>query len=200
MSLLSHRSELSVAPASGTLPVAIDTVLNHLRIDTSDDNDVVHQMIEAAVEYAEESIMWKRLIDQTWIDYFDVFEDWMELRWSPVDSITSVQYLDINGSEQTLATTVYELAFKHSIGHVRLKYGQTFPSTYGHPDAVYVTYKAGYGTAPSDVPMKIRMGLTQLVAHWYRNREAVTDIQMLDVPRHCLMLLRSSGVGRMLTV
>jgi uncharacterized phiE125 gp8 family phage protein len=116
-----------------------------------------------------------------------------------VDSVTSVKYLDSDGTEQTLAATVYELAFRHGIGQIRLKYNQVYPTTYGHEDAVYVTYKAGYGTAPSDVPMKIRMGLVQLIAHWYRNREAVTDIAMLDMPRHCMMLLKGSATGRLLT-
>jgi uncharacterized phiE125 gp8 family phage protein len=58
---------------------------------------------------------------------------------------------------------------------------------------VTVTYVAGYGDASTDIPEGIRQAVRMMVAHFYENREAVTEAKLMDVPvgvRHLLMKYR----------
>ena len=141
-----------------TEPVSVAELRTHLRIDTKEHDEELRSLITAARQTIEEVYLWKLLIDQTCIEYYDFFSDGMELRWLPVDSITSITYLDADAASQTLAATVYELTHINGQGVVRLKYGQSFPTTLAHPDSVYITYVAGYGAA-ADVPQAIRRAL-----------------------------------------
>ena len=41
---------------------------------------------------------------------------------------------------------------------------------------------AGYGSSASDVPENIKTAMKQLVAHWYDNRELVTNVSVNKIP------------------
>lgn len=137
-------------------PISVAELRRHLREDSKEHDEQLRSLITVARKTIEEVYLWRALIDQTVIEYFDGFADGMELRWSPIDSITSITYLDTNGSEQTLASSVYEAGSENGWGIVRLKYSQTFPSTRSHADVVWIEYTAGYGTSSDDVPEGIR--------------------------------------------
>jgi hypothetical protein len=55
------------------------------------------------------------------------FCDLLDLPVAPVISVTSVKYLDTDGVEQTLASSVYELVNTGLEPQIRLKINQTFP-------------------------------------------------------------------------
>lgn len=165
------RSNHFTRTVASTEPVSVEAVRIQGRIDdTEDDGDLADAIAEARLE-CETLLGDVSLIDAVCVDYFDKFSDEMELHWSPVDSITTVQYVDQNGTTQTLASTYYELGTIHGLGVLRLKYGQTWPTTRDHPDAVIVTYKAGFGTAATDVPSVIRRWIKARAAWLYANRD-----------------------------
>lgn len=110
------------------------------------------------------------LINTTCVDRFDTLSD-MYLRWSPVQSITSITYVDSTSTTQTLSTSVYELGHIDGIGVVREKYDQDFPTVRGQEDDVTVTYVAGYGTSASSVPMRIRHAVSLKVRQLFRPGE-----------------------------
>ena len=165
------RSKNYTRTPSSTEPVEVADVREQLRIDHTEDDTDLANMIAEARALCEAMLGDRSLIDATCIDYFDEFEDGMELHWSPVDSITSISYVDTNGTTQTLAATVYELGTVNGMGTVRLKYGQVFPSVRSHPDVITVTYKAGYGAAAANVPLPIRRWIKARVAWLYENRD-----------------------------
>jgi uncharacterized phiE125 gp8 family phage protein len=141
-----------------TEPVTVDELRAHLRMSVKTHDSDLSDYITTARQVIEEAYLSKALIDQAVVEYFDTFADGMELRWAPVDSVTSVQYLDTDGDSQTLAATVYELGDVLGQGVVRLKYDQVFPSIRAHADVVWITYTAGYG-AKADVPKAIRRAI-----------------------------------------
>jgi len=164
------RSTNHTRTPSSTEPVTVAEVRKQLRIDhTEDDSDLSAMITEARLD-CETRLGDVSLLDATCIDYFDQFSE-MDLHWGPVDSITSITYTDTNGDTQTLATSVYELGQWHSIGRVRLKYNQTWPSTRSHADVVTVTYKAGYGATAASVPDSIKRWIKARVAWLYANRD-----------------------------
>lgn len=97
----------------------------------------------------------------------------IELPFGPVQSVTSVKYLDLNGVQQTVSTTVYELEVESDAGsaEIRLKSGQSWPSTSGADGCVEVAYVAGFGTS-TEVPADVRAWLVTAVAEMIKTGSA----------------------------
>lgn len=149
-------------------PVSTDEVAEYLRIDYDDHDTMIAGYSKEARQTIEDGYLWKALITQTCVDKFDAFGE-LELHWQPVQSITSISYLDADGSTQTLATSVYEIGKERGVSYVRLKYGQQWPSTYAHQDVITITYVVGYGDASTNVPEAIRQAIIMYAGHLYDN-------------------------------
>jgi uncharacterized phiE125 gp8 family phage protein len=115
----------------------------------------------------------RSILTQTWALYLPALEDGMELPLSPVQSITSITYRDTDNAEQTLAATEYDVTLHELVPRVTRAYGKTWPSTYSRPDAVKITYVAGWGNgaAVREKAEGIRRGMILLGGHYYQNRE-----------------------------
>jgi uncharacterized phiE125 gp8 family phage protein len=98
----------------------------------------------------------------------------------PVRSVTSIKYIDENGVEQTLSASKYVLDNRDELkpAIVTLAYDETWPSTRYIPNAVRVTYVAGYRadqSPPEVMPEAIKQAMHLVIAHYFRNREAVGE-------------------------
>lgn len=156
-------------------PVSLGEAKNHLRVDISDDDDLITALITAAREYVEEASR-RALITQTWrlsLPQFPAAVE-IELPRPPLQSVTSVTYTDSDGSSSTFASSKYSVDTDSEPGRVRLVYGEDWPSdTLAETNPVQITYVAGYGDGSSDVPQRWRQAILLTVGHWYENREAV---------------------------
>lgn len=161
---LLQRSRNSTRTEPTTEPVTPEELRARARLLGTEHDEQLREMIVEARTTIELSWIRQAIMHQTCIDTFD-FLSRMELRWSPVSSITSVVYLDGDGDSQTLATSVYELANENGLGVVRLKNDQVWPTTQSHEDVVTVTYVAGFGATPDDVPPPIKSAIMAL-AEW----------------------------------
>lgn len=188
------RSKHYTRTEPDTEPVSVDELRKQLRLDTTEHDNELMELIEAARREAEELHLNAGLMTQTCIDYFDGFGAQMELKWPPVASITSITYTDTNGDTQTLSTDTYELGTVNGMGVVRLKYGQTYPSTRSHEDVVTVTYVAGYGSLASDVPLNTRQWIKLYAAWLFENREGALE----PLPSHVMNLLGAEATGRVI--
>jgi uncharacterized phiE125 gp8 family phage protein len=172
----------TVAP-TGTL-VTLSEAKLHCRIDGGDEDLLVSGLVKAAQDHLDgySGVLGRALLTQTWRQDFDAFSDTMRLPVGNLLAVSSVTYYDASNAQQTLASSVYT-AFSDTLGpYVTRKPGQAWPSTYTRPDAVSVTWTAGYGPAATDVPSSIRQAVLLLVGHWYANREAVTSDPAAPLP------------------
>lgn len=160
--------------ASATI-VTLSEAKLHCRVDGSDEDTLISNLITAAVSYLDgySGILGRALITQTWRVDFEAFEDVMRLPLGNLLSVLSVTYYDVNNTQQTLVNTVYSSLSDTGGPFIGLKTNQSWPTTYLRPDAVRVTWTAGYGAAAANVPMPIRQAILLLVGHWYANREPV---------------------------
>lgn len=85
---------------------------------------------------------------------------------APVQSVTSIKYLDADAIEQTLATTVYEERFDDLEAAVVLKHGQKWPSIRSG-SRIELTVEAGYEVIPPTVKQAMLMFITDS----YENRK-----------------------------
>lgn len=152
-----------------TSPVTVDDLLAHSRIDSDEENTELVALLAAATDEAE-SYTWRRFLTQTWDFYYDEFTDPMRLYYPPVSSITSVKYLDSNGTLQTLSSTYYELGEVNGEAVCRLKYNMSWPTARDHPDAVVIRCVCGYGDS-EDVPPQILHAIRIHAAHYFEHRE-----------------------------
>lgn len=174
-------------------PITVPEVRSQLRLDGSEEDDWFRDKIIEAVE-AGEDFCWSRFVTQTWKQYEDGLSDPMFLRHGPVQSITSITYVDSAGDTQTASSSLYEQGDKNGLPLVRLKYSRSWPAVRGHDDDVQITYVCGYGVA-SAVPAQIKAALRLYVAHGYLHRDEGEPI-----PEAFYGLLRSYSFRRCLPV
>ena len=165
---------VSVTTAATTEPLTTAEAKTHLRVDHSDDDTYIDALILAA-RVDTERLTWRTLTTTTYTLTLDRFPagDYIDLPRPPLQSVTSIQYVDTNGDTQTFSTGNYTVNPKNEPGRVYLNYGASWPTARSDNDAITIIYVAGYGDDASDIPELIRQGVRLKVAHWYEAREAV---------------------------
>lgn len=129
----------------------------------------------------------RRLITQTWKRYLDAFpcERYIELPLPPVQSVTSVKYVDVDGVTQTMSASLYHVSLTNERARVCLNDGESWPDTDRVLDAVWIEFVTGYGAAASSVPAPLRQGMLMLIGHMYNAREDyVTGTIVSAVPKN----------------
>lgn len=171
-------------------PLLLADVKTRLSIsDTVDDDDITSHIKSARLQ--AENYMRRSIITQTIELALDAFpSSEIELIRGPVQSITSVKYLDTDGVEQTVSIANYSLD-DYSFQHWLLPaYGYDWPSTYDAANAVKVRYVAGFGDAGSDVPEDILTAMLLAIGHWIRFQAvAESGIGPTRMPRQFYDLL-----------
>lgn len=140
-----------VTVAATSEPVSLAEARSQCRIDSVDttyDADLT-QMIAAARAYCERRCN-SRFAEQTIEAYCNDFGDLARLPESPVGAVSSITYVDTDGTEQTVSTDVYEERFEGLDAAIVLKYGQVWPSR-RTGSRIKLTATVGYETAPDDV-------------------------------------------------
>lgn len=160
---------------SETLSLA--DVKTQLRITGTDDDDALRAFI-AAIRHRTENYLGKTLVTSTWELQLDCFGDEIRLPMNPIQSISSVQYVDDDGATQTLSSSLYQFDRK---GRLRPSYGNSWPSTRYQYGAVTVTYIAGE-THAGNVEPDIKMAMLLWIGACDVNRENVAFTQVSVVP------------------
>jgi uncharacterized phiE125 gp8 family phage protein len=118
----------STVTGAATEVVTIDQARSQVRGEPGDGFDTdLTRLITVARSHVEK-YCGVRLGTQTIVAKCDCFDDLARLSEAPVQSVTSIGYLDADGVAQTLATSVYELRADGLEAGIVLKYGQSWPS------------------------------------------------------------------------
>jgi uncharacterized phiE125 gp8 family phage protein len=128
------------------LPVTLAEVKRALKLDTTttDDDDEINEWLLSAVEDVENDSQ-RALMPQTWVLKMDEFPSYeIELRRPPILTVASVVYLDTDGDSTTLSTSLYDTDLTGEPGRILPAEGTCWPSTDCTPNAVTVTFTAGY--------------------------------------------------------
>ncbi|MEO1063742.1 MAG: hypothetical protein AAFZ07_20180 [Actinomycetota bacterium] len=153
-------------------PLSTDEARAHLHVDHGHENTLLDAYVAAARQEAER-VSWRALITQTWqltLDRFPGSRAAIRLPRPPLQSVTSVVYTDEGGSQQTLATSQYDVDTAGEPGRIVPAFDRCWPSTRRVANAVVITYVAGYGDSAADVPQAIRHWLRLFVDHAHRFR------------------------------
>lgn len=165
-----------VHTAATELPVTLEQVRFHLRNeDLRFDDELLKTYIRAAAGYVERQYG-LALLTQTIKQYHNGFpclsDTPLLLRIAPMVSITSVEYTDTDGAPQTWTSSEYTSGRLDLGGFIVPKQNYTWPgSVAALPNAVTVTYQAGFGAKPSTLPAPVTQAILLMIADMYQRRE-----------------------------
>jgi uncharacterized phiE125 gp8 family phage protein len=177
-----------VTPPAGE-PVTLLEAKQHLRVDVDDDDALIGSLI-AAARQAAETITGRQLMTARWKLVLDAFPGAtfahagtgatfslpahaVLLAKCPVQSVLSIEYLDMNGTLQTLPATDYVLDTACEPARLTPAFGKSWPPTLPQIGAITVTFDAGYGLA-SAVPEGIKTWIKLRLGSLYGHREEVS--------------------------
>jgi uncharacterized phiE125 gp8 family phage protein len=167
---------LSVTTQPTAEPVTLDEAKLNMRFPYDTEDQRILSIIKAARMYCE-TVVGKSLMTQTLTLKRDAFPNDCEailLPRSPVQSVTSVSYVDTAGSTQTISSALYQSDVTSLPPRIAMLNQQPWPITDVRMSAVTVVYVAGY-TSAALVPETIKQAMHLLVSHWFNNREAAGD-------------------------
>ncbi|MBD3762462.1 head-tail connector protein [Rhizorhabdus sp.] len=153
-------------------PITLALAKKHLRVDHSEEDDLIGGMIADARAWVEE-YTGQTLVQAPLTEQINGFEAQL-LAW-PIASVTGVTYLDADGAEQELTDDVWELRNAKRPAALRLKSGAQWPTVRHGNGAITVELTAGYATL-DEIPGGIRRAMYVLLEGYYsRDAKALAE-------------------------
>lgn len=182
------------------LPVTLDDVKAHARIEIEEDDLLVEGFMRAATEFAEYRTQ-RSLVTQEWELRYTKFpapEDHIYLPRPPLQELISFKYVNASGDETDVDTDLYTVLMP--VGPMAGKavivrnYSKSWPSYRTQPLGLVLRFRAGYGDQERSaefVPDLIKQAISVHVAEMYENREStvLTGAVIQQVPFNVEALL-----------
>ena len=162
---------LKVVTAPVLEPVSLEATKLHLRVDHTEEDALITSKLKSARVDIENKCR-RAFLTQTLELRLDAFPARkFELPRPPLQSITSIKYVDSDNVEHTIANTSYGFDAFAEPGIVYLRDAYYWPSTaLIEVGGFRVQYVAGWTTAEA-VPETIKSAILLLTGQLYENRE-----------------------------
>jgi uncharacterized phiE125 gp8 family phage protein len=157
-----------ITPPAST-PVTMAEVKDYLRVAHNDEDIQILQYIRAATSYLDGrlGVLGRCLITQTWEITLDAFPPGeIELPLPPVQSVTSVTFVDPAGTTATVPANDYTVDTASATARIVPK--TDWPDTAETVNAVTIRFVTG--TEPVNVPGALKDAVLVLVAARYNDR------------------------------
>ena len=152
------------------LPLTLDGVKDYLQ-ETEDDNDsLINLLIASATDWIERKTG-RILMSATYEEQLTVWPacNLVRFRWNPVQSVTSVKYVDEAGDDQTVTSTNYATWIRNDGMVISFNDDYTIPITGTNPVSWKIRYVAGYNPQ-SSIPDPIKHAMLLRIRKAYDNR------------------------------
>lgn len=159
--------------APATTPVSLAELKLSLRVEDTAEDTLLGLHLAAAVGMVDGPTgeLKRALISQTWRAGFECFPCGpIELPLRPLLSVASIQYRDRVGVLQTMPFDDY-VVHDGELAMIEPAPGLSWPDAPRGRRSVLVTFNAGYGADPADVPGEIRAAILLMCGDLYANRE-----------------------------
>lgn len=149
-------------------PISLLEAKAQLRVDGSDDDALIGDLIETVREKFEDSTA-RVLSVRDFTAYWDAWpeDNTLSLPLYPVLDVSSIKYLDDDGVEQTISTSDYTVDKVGQSPRIMLNSDADTPDVGNYPNSVYVRFTAGAYTIPPSAKHSMLLWLTML----YERRE-----------------------------
>lgn len=160
-------------------PVKLDFVRDkHLRLDQLEEDEYLEQLIRTSLDMARNATQ-RPILPGTYRMDGDGFASVIRMPLPPLVEVAAIEYYDASDTLHTLAPSAYRVTAPFGPaaprGTITLADGQSWPATATRPDAVRITFRAGYvNTTVSpeviEVPHAITSGRLLVIKDLYENR------------------------------
>jgi uncharacterized phiE125 gp8 family phage protein len=173
-----HKPVIVTAPTLE--PVTIVEARRHLQVVADDQDELLVLLIRAAARRAQAE-QHRTLLTTT---YDWKLDGWpcdriIRLPAPPLQSVTSITYLDADGDSQTLAANQYRV-ITGTPGLVVPAVNVSWPATLSQVASITIRYVAGY-TSQALVPASTKHAILLMVGDNWENREAVITGTIVNV-------------------
>lgn len=151
-------------------PVSTDELRKYLRIDVSEEDSLLADLIRAARERLELEAR-VALVRKSGVLYLDSFPSTILLRILPVISVESVKYYDSAQVLTTVSSSLYWVDTNLVPPRIVPVTSTSWPASLSErPSPVEIAFTAGY--TPSLCPPVAKQAIRMMAAHQYRYRGA----------------------------
>ena len=173
---------LALITAPTLAAVTLSEAKLHLRVDASDEDTLIAAMVAAATQRAQHETG-RAMMSQVWEQRLDAFPDAeIDLGLPPVQSITSITYIDPAGATQTVAPINYTLDASTPGGWVVPALNYAWPETIAAANAVRVRFVTG-AASQSDLPESLKAWILLQLGAMYKHREAfAAGVSVAELP------------------
>ncbi len=161
------------------LPVTLQQIKTHCRIETADEDDLLLDLAAAATAHVE-ARTGLALIEQVWRVYAEAVPASRELPLpvSPVSAVDEIRVYDAFGTPTILAPGDYELLVASD--PPTLRFAVTLDPSLS-ANGVECDVVAGYGQTGPDVPAPLTRAILVLVSLWHAARGSALDASQLGI-------------------
>ncbi len=190
---------LTLFEGGDDLPVSLEDLKRHCRVDFDDDDDVLGIYLRSAVEYVARETG-RTLAPSVWLVRRPGFgSGCIDIPLAPLRDVVEMTIID--GSGERVVVDGWSWRRTPAGGAVEVAPGHDWPAA----DAVEIEVEAGYDLAGASgsgddpelrLPVRLRLAVLMLAGHWYENREAVSDSVKAKLPLGVEKLLGQMKVFR----
>lgn len=157
----------------GSEPVSLDEVKAWLRLDSSDEDQLLSTLIVSA-RMTLEAYTRRFFVTQRWRMRLDAWpaqtlrRRTLAIPFAPLSAVSDIRVYDSSDVAQTVSRESYRAAPTREAG--RLVFLEP-PAKPGRAyDGIEIDIDVGYGESATDTPESLRRAILALVAHWHENR------------------------------
>lgn len=174
--------KLSISATS--TPITLTEAKDHMYVTIADDDTLIEAMINTATEQTQ-NYTGVQMVDATYIQALDRWEDVILLLRNPVKSITSIKYYDTDDVLQTLTATDFILDTFSIPNRLIKDVDVTLPDLKDKPNPVEITFVAGYDVIPESLKSYIKI----ITATFYESREEFNVMKANEMPNRFVIRL-----------
>ena len=190
------RPQYSITVAPTSEPITLSQASDHLRVDSTDDQSYISDLISVAREYFD-AVTGRSsapatyvLTAENWEDVFHGLSYAIPIYRSPLVSVTSVKYhAATSGTLTTLDPSEYRVITSAEPGRVQLV--NSPPAISDRIDAIQITFVAGNDCPPA----MSRHGIKMLVANFYEQRVPIAFASATEIPYTLRAIIENQKIG-----
>jgi phage conserved hypothetical protein, phiE125 gp8 family len=158
--------------------ISLEEAKLYLKVDTTDDDELISSLISVAEETVEK-FTGQKLLTADFIYALDEAEETIHVPYSPLQEITKIEVVADDGTVSEVDSSSYEVDTSGPMGRIKLKSGYSWPAHRGFASFI-ITGKAGYGVDASAVPAPLKTAILLTLAILYENRGQVESQTLID--------------------
>lgn len=171
---------LSLVTGPTDEPLDLNIIKPHLKASgVLPEDNLVRTVYAPAARERGELATGRAFLTQTWDLILDAFPEggFIAIPKPPLQSVTSITYVDMAGVTQTWASSNYLVQApagpRAKRGRVALPFAGIWPIARPQMGAITVRFVCGYGDSYADMPDLLRWAMLQDVGTMFVNREGV---------------------------